>query len=116
MSFKLQIQEHSDWKCYMFGNRPGGTGIVYTPSKGNEPNWFARQMMWVFFDCLWVKEKNMTPTNELRWIIRYESVSDDIAREVRCLQQKWEHVLYRGEPDQQTEIKWRDVPTVKEEL
>ena len=50
--------EHSDWQCYMFGNRPNGTGIVYRPKKGYEPNWFVRWMMKVCFDCIWVKEKN----------------------------------------------------------
>jgi hypothetical protein len=52
----LRGSEPSRWTCYMFGNRPGGMGIVYTPRLGNEPNWFARWMMRVCFDCLWVKE------------------------------------------------------------
>jgi hypothetical protein len=46
----------SDWKCYMFGNRPGNIGIIYVPEKGCEPNRFVRWMMLVCFDCLWVKE------------------------------------------------------------
>jgi hypothetical protein len=49
--------EYSDWQCYMWGNRPGGVGIVYRPNKGTEPNWFVRWMMKVCFDCLWVKDK-----------------------------------------------------------
>ena len=56
--FVEQPPEQSRWTCYMFGNRPGGIGIVYKPRIGNEPNWFARWMMRVCFDCLWVKEKN----------------------------------------------------------
>jgi hypothetical protein len=48
--------ELSEWSCYMFGNRPGGGGIVYRPNKGKEPNWFVRWMMKICFDCLWVKE------------------------------------------------------------
>jgi len=48
--------EHSGWKCYMFGNRPGGYGITYFPVKGQVPNRFVRFMMKVCFDCLWVKE------------------------------------------------------------
>ena len=47
-----------DWKCYMFGNRPDGTGIIYFPAKGQVPNRFVRFMMKVCFDCLWVKEDN----------------------------------------------------------
>jgi hypothetical protein len=53
----LYVPEKSEWSCYLFGNRPGLTGIIWTPDKGREPNWFARWMMRVFFDCLWVKEK-----------------------------------------------------------
>lgn len=51
------LPERSDWSCYMFGNRPGGAGIVYTPTKGKEPNRFVRWMMKICFDCLWIKER-----------------------------------------------------------
>lgn len=51
------LPERSEWSCYLFGNRPGGAGIVYTPNKGKEPNWFVRWMMKICFDCLWVKER-----------------------------------------------------------
>jgi hypothetical protein len=54
----FKMPESSPWKCYMFGNRPEGVGIVYKPMLGKEPNWFVRWMMLVCFDCLWVKEKN----------------------------------------------------------
>jgi len=50
--------ESSDWKCYMFGNRPGSQGIIYFPAKGQVPNRFVKFMMKVCFDCLWVKEGN----------------------------------------------------------
>jgi hypothetical protein len=50
--------ESFGWKCYMFGNRPGGWGITYFPEKGQVPNRFVRFMMKVCFDCLWVKEDN----------------------------------------------------------
>jgi hypothetical protein len=57
-SYGFQIQpELSEWQCYMFGNRPGGTGIVYRPNKGKEPNWFVRWMMKICFACTWVKDK-----------------------------------------------------------
>jgi len=56
--YKLHVSpERSEWKCYMFGNRPDGMGMVYCPIKGKEPNWFVRLMMRVCFDCLWVKDK-----------------------------------------------------------
>jgi hypothetical protein len=50
--------DYSEWQCYLFGNRPGKSGMIYRPTKGNEPNWFARWMMRICFDCLWVKDKN----------------------------------------------------------
>ena len=49
--------EYSEWKCYLFGNKPNGQGIVYIPIKGKEPNWFVRWMMKICFDCTWVKDK-----------------------------------------------------------
>jgi hypothetical protein len=54
----IELAPRSDWQCYMFGNRPGGMGIVYVPSKGHVPNRFVRWMMLICFDCLWVKGKN----------------------------------------------------------
>lgn len=54
----IKQPELSDWKCYLFGNRPEtNTGITYIPLKGNEPNRFVRWMMLVCFDCLWIKDK-----------------------------------------------------------
>jgi hypothetical protein len=50
--------EPSGWKCYLFGNRPDGQGMIYFPVKGQVPNRFVRFMMKVCFDCLWVKEDN----------------------------------------------------------
>jgi len=49
--------ELSEWRCYLFGNRPGSVGIVYCPAKGRVPNLFVRWMMRICFDCLWVKDK-----------------------------------------------------------
>ena len=56
-TFKLRLPELSNWTCYLFGNRPGGGGIAYTPQKGKVPNRFARFMMRICFDCYWVKNK-----------------------------------------------------------
>lgn len=53
----LKLPEYSDWQCYMFGNRPGGAGLIYRPAKNQVPNFFVRAMMRLCFDCLWVKDK-----------------------------------------------------------
>jgi len=53
----LHQPKYSKWKCYLFGNRPGGNGIMYVPSEGRVPNRFVRFMMRICFDCMWVKEK-----------------------------------------------------------
>lgn len=50
------IPEPSNWKCYMFGNKPGGIGMIYIPAKGQVPNFFIRWMMKVCLGCTWVKE------------------------------------------------------------
>jgi len=52
----IKTPEKSGWKCYMFGNTPDGMGMVYVPTKGNEPNWFVRWMMKICFACTWVKD------------------------------------------------------------
>lgn len=52
----LDLSKQSKWTCYMFGNRPGGVGIMYTPEEGKVPNRFVRWMMRICFDCLWVKK------------------------------------------------------------
>lgn len=54
--YKFITPQRSKWACYMFGNRPGGTGIIYYPTEGKEPNRFVRWMMLICFDCLWVYE------------------------------------------------------------
>jgi hypothetical protein len=46
----------SNWTCYLFGNRPGGAGIVYTPQEGQVPNRFVRFMMRICLGCTWVKD------------------------------------------------------------
>jgi hypothetical protein len=51
----LNVPKHSDWKCYMFGNRAGGNGMVYIPTEGRVPNRFVRWMMRICFDCYWEK-------------------------------------------------------------
>jgi hypothetical protein len=54
---KFQVADPSNWKCYMFGNRPGGSGMVYYPAKGMVPNAFVRFMMRICFGCVWVKSE-----------------------------------------------------------
>ena len=54
----LQQPKHSNWTCYMFGNRPDANfGISYVPAEGRVPNRFVRFMMRICFDCMWVEEK-----------------------------------------------------------
>ena len=52
----VKVPKQSNWKCYLFGNRPGGNGIMYVPAEGGVPNRFVRFMMRICFDCLWVKD------------------------------------------------------------
>ena len=53
----VKVPKESGWKCYLFGNRPGGNGIMYVPSEGRVPNRFVRFMMRICFDCMWVEKK-----------------------------------------------------------
>lgn len=46
----------SDWSCYLFGNTPGGGGMVYKPTKENVPNAVVRWFMKVCLGCNWVKQ------------------------------------------------------------
>jgi hypothetical protein len=46
----------SNWTCYLFGNCPGGMGMVYTPAEGQVPNRFVRFMMRICLGCTWVKK------------------------------------------------------------
>ena len=52
----LNVPKYSNWKCYLFGNCPGGNGIIYVPSEGRVPNRFVRFMMRICFDSVWIKE------------------------------------------------------------
>lgn len=52
----LDTPELSDWNCYLFGS-DDRTGIVWTPTVGNVPNWFWRWMQYLFFGNLWIKRK-----------------------------------------------------------
>ena len=54
-SMRIHSPKLSNWTCYMFGNRPGGVGIMYTPHEGRVPNRFVRFMMRICFDCTWVR-------------------------------------------------------------
>jgi hypothetical protein len=53
--YVINLRKPSNWFCYMFGNRPGGVGIIYNPTEGQVPNRFVRFMMRICFGCLWVK-------------------------------------------------------------
>jgi hypothetical protein len=54
-TFTIHQPKYSNWKCYLFGNRPNGSGIMYIPAEGQVPNRFVRFMMRICFDCMWVK-------------------------------------------------------------
>lgn len=56
-SINLNLPKPSNWSCYMFGNRPGGSGMMYKPAEGQVPNRFVRFMMRICFDCVWVKNE-----------------------------------------------------------
>ena len=46
----------SDWQCYLFGNKPGGSGFVWVPDKGEVPNMFIRFFMKICLGCTWKKK------------------------------------------------------------
>lgn len=48
----------SQWRCYLFGNKPGQFGMVWTPRVNEVPNWFWRKMQWLILGNLWVFEKD----------------------------------------------------------
>ena len=48
-------RETSNWICYLFGNKPDGEGMAYTPPIDQVPNWFVRWMMGVMLGCMWIK-------------------------------------------------------------
>ena len=48
----------SNWQCYLFGNTPGGGGMVYRPAFDNVPNFFVRWCMKIMLGCTWVKDKS----------------------------------------------------------
>ena len=52
-----ETPKFSNWTCYMFGNKPGGTGFAYRPAVGQVPNRFVRYMMKLCFDCTWIEDK-----------------------------------------------------------
>jgi hypothetical protein len=54
--FRFPSPEMSEWQCYLFGNKPGGFGVVWRPHKGNEPNWFWRKMQYLILGNLWVRD------------------------------------------------------------
>lgn len=55
-TFALNLPKVSNYTCYLFGNRPGGMGMVYIPAEGQVPNRFVRFMMRICLGCTWVKK------------------------------------------------------------
>ncbi len=53
----MKLPEHSEWRCYLFGNRPWRQGgMVWHPLRGHAPNWFWRKMQYLILGNLWVYE------------------------------------------------------------
>ena len=49
----INIPEQSDkWECQLFAGGKGG--MVLTPTKGKEPNWFWRKMQYLIVGNKWV--------------------------------------------------------------
>ncbi len=53
----FQLQQMSDWQCYLFGSTPQQPGITYRPQAGRVPNAFIRWCMKVTLDCTWVRDR-----------------------------------------------------------
>lgn len=45
--------KYSDWRCWLFGSSDG-SGLVWRPLSGQEPNWFWRKMQYLCFGNRWV--------------------------------------------------------------
>jgi hypothetical protein len=51
--------ERSEWVCYISGDPSRVSGsVTFIPSKGEEPNWFHRQMHWLLLGLKWCKNKS----------------------------------------------------------
>ena len=48
----IRKTERSEWKCLMFGS----TDFIFTPLKGDEPNWFWRWTQHLILGHKWIKE------------------------------------------------------------
>ena len=53
--YYFKMPEQSEWRCELFGGGP--MGVVLTPNKGQEPNWFWRWMQYLAFGNKWIKPK-----------------------------------------------------------
>ena len=52
----IKMPEKSKWECWLFGSYKSQTGgLIYTPQKGSEPNWFWRWMQFICFGNKWVR-------------------------------------------------------------
>jgi len=54
----FHVPERSEWSCYLFGNTPDSTGMIWVPNKGCEPNWFWRKMQYLILGNLWEKKEH----------------------------------------------------------
>ena len=51
------LPERSEWTCQLLGSKEHG--IIYTPLKGKEPNWFWRMTQHLILGHKWVKEQDV---------------------------------------------------------
>lgn len=51
----LEVPEPSGWECELFGK-----SFVFSPAKGDVPNWFWRQTQYLVFGFVWKREAIVT--------------------------------------------------------
>ncbi len=52
----IELPERSEWSCRLFGGTIEN-GMVWTPQKGQHPNWFWRTMQYLILGNKWVRAK-----------------------------------------------------------
>jgi hypothetical protein len=55
----FQMPQQSQWACYLFGNKPGGSGMAWRPNDGEVPNVVVRFFMRVCLGCTWVRDRTL---------------------------------------------------------
>lgn len=58
--------DRSDWQVELFGCGP--YGIVWTPAKGEVPNWFWRKMQYLILGNKWRKKHETANNPRPQWV------------------------------------------------